>query len=105
MSGARKLWTLRGEWNIPLKDITSVSTKYDPKLSIRKSLGRRLGVNAPYLYFGGTFVEDGDQIFYDLKRNEDAIVVSLNDDKFKRLIIGVDDPTATAELIEKALQA
>ena len=54
-------------------------------------------------YYGGTFLQRGDKVFYDLKKSEDAVVISLKDEKYKRLIIGVEDPDATARLIEKAL--
>ena len=54
-------------------------------------------------YYGGSFVQDGDKVFYDLKKSEDAVVISLDDEQFNRLVIGVDDPDATVELIEKAL--
>ena len=39
----------------------------------------------------------------ELKKSEDAVVIELKDEEFKRLIIGVDDPAATVELIQKAL--
>jgi len=40
---------------------------------------------------------------YDLKKREHAVVVTLKDEEFKRLIIGVNDPSAMVALIEQAL--
>ena len=37
------------------------------------------------------------------KRKEDSIVITLKDEDFKSLIIGVDDPNAAVELVENAL--
>jgi len=50
------------------------------------------------LYYGETFREggfwntDGDKVFFDLKRKEEAIVMTLKDEEFNKLIIGCKTP-------------
>jgi predicted nuclease of predicted toxin-antitoxin system len=49
-------------------------------------------------------VQDGDKVFYDLRRKEDAVIITIKDEDFDRVVIGVEDPEAIVELIEKALR-
>jgi len=73
------------------------------------ALDKVAGTNADMLYYGGTFREggfwncDGDKLFFDLKKKEEAIVISLINEEFKRLIIGCDTPEKTVAVIEQAL--
>ena len=102
VQGARRFFALKSEISIPLSSVERVAIGLTWK-ELPKTLDKVLGTNANMFYYGGTFVQDGDKVFYDLKKSEDAVIISLNDEKFKRLIIGVEDPDATVELIEKAL--
>ena len=103
MQGTRKLWALKSELDIPLDSVTGVTTGLDFK-EIPSILDKRAGANLLGFYYAGTFVQDGDRVFYDLKRTEDAVVVTLEDEEFKRIIIGVDNPQEVVELIENALK-
>jgi len=102
MKGARKFFALKGELCVPLENVAGatigITWKDTPRLG-----DKRAGTDLDVFYYGGTFVQDGNKIFYDLKRREDAVVISLKDEEFERLIIGVEDPDATVALIEKAL--
>jgi len=104
MQGARKFFTMKNELTIPLTKVTGATTVFDwkdtPKLF---RLEKQIGTDFYGFYFGGTFKQDGSKIFYDLKKKEDAVVISLNDSDFDTLIIGVDNPDATAALIEQAI--
>ena len=102
MQGKRKLLALKSELSVPVDNIAGVTIGKEWK-DLPGLLDKRAGANLYGSYFGGTFVQDGDKVFYDLKRREDAVVITLKDEDFERLIIGVDDPVATVELIEAAL--
>ena len=105
MQGARKFFAMKNELAISLSKITGATTEFDwkdtPKLF---RLEKCVGTDFYGFYFGGTFRQDGSKVFYDLKKKEDAVVISLDDADFDTLIIGVDDPVATAALIEQALK-
>jgi len=103
MKGARKFFALKGEISIPLDNVEGVTIGLKWK-ELPGLLDKVAGSNANSFYLGGTFIQDGDKVFYDIKRKEDAVVISLDDEKFKRLIIGVDNPEATVKLIEKYLK-
>jgi len=104
VQGKRKLFALKSELSIPLTNIVDVSAEPMAWKDIPTFSKKWIGANLPGLYFGGTFVQEGDKVFYDLARKEDALTITLKDEEFKHLIIGVENPSATAELIEKSLE-
>jgi len=101
MQGIRKVLSLKSELSIPLENVVSATT--DPAVGKELFKGWRVGTELGF-YSGGTFYKDGNKAFYDLKRKEDAVIITLRDDDFDTLIIGVDDPAATAEYIQNALK-
>lgn len=104
MQGKRKLFAMKSELSIPLTSIIVATADTIAWKDLPNAFEKRQGANLPGLYFGGTFVQDGDKVFYDLSRKEDALIITLKDEEFKHLIIGVEDPATTAELIVKSLK-
>jgi len=104
MQGARKFLTLKSEVTINLDSVIGVTVGLSWK-DLPRTFDKILGTNSNMFYYGGKFKQDGDKVFYDLKKSEDAVVIELKDEEFKQLIIGVDDPEATVELIQKALNS
>ncbi|MBO1299130.1 MULTISPECIES: hypothetical protein [Enterococcus] len=103
MEGARKLWAMKSEIATPLTNVMGATADPDVWEDTPKFGEKRVGVDAYGHYFAGTFVQDSNKIFYDLKRKEDAVVITLKDEEFSRLIIGVEDPQATVAMIEQAM--
>ena len=102
MQGVRKVLTLKSELSIPLASIVDVTACPSEERKMVLFKGWRVGTELGF-YSGGTFYKDGNKAFYDLKRKEDAVIITLQDEDFDTLVIGVDDPAATAEYIKKAL--
>ena len=108
MNGMRKFFAMKGEVSVPMANVESVTTGLDWK-DIPNTLDKVLGTNSNELYYGGTFRDggfwnmDGDKVFFDLKRKEDAIVITLKDEEFKRLIIGCENAKETVAIIQQAL--
>jgi len=108
MKGVRKFFAMKSEVSVPLASVESVTTglKWNEVPNI---LDKVLGTNSNELYYGGTFREggfwnaEGDKLFFDLRRKEEAIVITLNDEEFKRLIIGCETPEDTVAIIQQAL--
>jgi len=103
MQGARKFFALKSELSIPLENVVGVTDDPIAWKDTPKVFEKRAGTNADMFYFGGTFVQDGNRMFYDLRRKEDAVTIELKDENFCYLVIGVDDPKTTVEFIEQAL--
>lgn len=102
MQGVRKFVALKSEVSVPLANVVGVTSGLDQK-ELPALFTPRAGANIG-VYTGGTFFQDGNKVFYDLKRKEDAVVITLQGEDFERLVIGVDDPAATTQLIEEALR-
>ena len=98
-----KVFRLTSEISVPLDNVAEVSSGLAWK-ELPGLLEKRMGTNLNN-YYGGIFVQDGDKVFFDLMKKEDAVVITLNDEEFKRIVIGVEDPDATIALIEDALKA
>ena len=108
MKGMRKFFAMKSEVSVPVTNVESVTTGLEWK-DMPNTLDKVLGTNSNELYYGGTFKDggfwssDGDKVFFDLKRKEDAIVITLKDEEFKRLIIGCENAEETVSIIQQAL--
>src|SRR5215212_5532220 len=61
------------------------------------------GAHIPGVIVAGTFHHEGDRIFWDVHDPAKAMVIHLADERYARLVIGVDDPAATVAAIRRAL--
>ncbi|MEU7854513.1 hypothetical protein [Nonomuraea sp. NPDC049141] len=49
----------------------------------------------------GTFHLDGERVFWDVHDAAKAVVIELADERYTRLVVEVDDPRATVDLVER----
>ncbi len=103
ITGLRKFFTLRKELTFPISSVKGVT--HDPTISSDYPSGweKRKGTNVFRTYYGGTYRKDGEQIFWDVLRAENTLVITLQDQEFQRLMIEVDDPKETVQMIESAI--
>lgn len=98
VQGWDKLWALRSQLEIPLDHILSV--RADPEPARGWWHGLRLpGTQIPGLLTAGTFYQDGEWVFYDVHDPEATIVLELDHEHYKRLVIEVADPGAAVSLL------
>jgi hypothetical protein len=50
-----------------------------------------------------TFYQDGKRVFWDVHHPEKTIVIDLHDERYKELIVEVDDPAEAVKLIQTVL--
>lgn len=55
------------------------------------------------MIIAGTFHQEGEKVFWDVKDRSKAVVIELSDEQYARLVLQVDDPRATVALIEGTL--
>lgn len=101
VEGLDKLWTLKSRLTIPLAHVRGATA--DPSITTEPKGWRGPGTHLPGVIVAGTFRQDGQRIFWDVHDKAKAIVIELKDDAYQRLVIEVDDPPATVELIERAI--
>ena len=66
--------------------------------------GLKLGGTAiPHIFRAGTFYQQGDFVFWDVRNPDKTIVVELEHEHFAKLIIEVDEPHAAVSLLNDAI--
>lgn len=101
IEGIRKLWALKSQLSIPLINIVKIDIdseiwKHTPKFG-----QKILGTDLYGFFFAGTFIQQGNKVFYDLKRKEEAIVITLKNERFDCIVVGVKNSNETTQLIKK----
>jgi len=103
VEGLDKFWAFRSRLDIPLAHIRAV--EIDPEAARGWWHGLRImGSNIPGVLTAGTFYQQGGIVFYDVHDPERTIVLELEHETYKRLIVEVEDPEATRKMIERALK-
>jgi len=96
VEGIDKLWALRSRLKIPLAHITNVESNAE-------QVGRwwhgfkLMGTDVPGLLGAGTFYYHRELVFWDVHDPAGAIVLSLDHERYKKLIIEVANPAETVD--------
>jgi len=102
VEGMDKLWALRSHLSIPLHDITEVHS--EPNKGVEALSGVKVaGARIPGVLQAGTFAGTDGLMFWDVHRPGHAIVISLEHEHYRALVVDVQDPdTAAAEIGQAA---
>src|ERR1700674_4292091 len=93
VEGLHQLGGLGGRLDIPLTHITDA--EIDPDQVGRWWHGwKLLGTDVPGLFAAGTFYYHGELVFWDVRDPATAIIVSLDHERYRKLILEVTDPEA-----------
>ncbi|MET7320559.1 hypothetical protein [Streptomyces sp. NPDC005549] len=101
IEGLDKLWAFKGGLTIPLANVRGATV--DPGITTEPKGVRAPGSHVPGVIVAGTFHQDGEKVFWDVKDRSKAVVIELADEQYARLVLQVDDPRATVALIEGTL--
>jgi hypothetical protein len=102
VEGMDKLWSLRSRLEIPIAHITSAEVNHD-------QVGRwwhgvkLLGTELPGLFGAGMFLYHREVVFWDVRDPARAIIVSLEHETYRKLIIEVDNPEAAVAKLKSAI--
>jgi hypothetical protein len=100
--GMDRLFSFERRLKIPLSHVLGAVA--DPRVSLAHSKALRApGTYLPGVITAGTFYQEGDRVFWDVHKPEQAIVIRLEDERYSRLVIEVEDPTSTVAAIEEAM--
>src|SRR5437868_3365638 len=100
VQGWHKLWALKSRLEIPLAHVKNVYA--DPKPAMGWFQGLKLaGADLPHIFRAGLFYQEGNLVFWDVRHPEKTIVIELEDEKFAKLIVEVDDPEAALQTIRE----
>jgi hypothetical protein len=102
VEGWDRLWAFKTELEIPLEHIDGV--RIDPEPARGWWHGVRMpGTEIPGVITAGTFYQSGGAVFFDVHDPERTIVLDLNHENYKRLVIEVEDPNATIRQLREAV--
>lgn len=102
VKGLDKLWSLRSRVEIPLAHILEI--EHDPESVGRWWHGFKLaGAEMPGLFAMGTFYYHGELVFWDVRDPKQTIVVSLDHERYKKLIVEVAEPEETVGRVRAAM--
>ncbi len=100
--GADQFFALQTRLEVPLEHIAAVDVNPPDAHSVWHGL-RMGGTNVPGLITAGRFLQQGQWAFWDVHNPDKSIAIRLHDERYARLVIGVDDPEATADAVRSAL--
>src|SRR5215204_7715352 len=100
--GMDRLWALRSRLEIPLSHVSGAEAAAEVARRWWQGL-RSGGTHVPGVITAGTFHQEGERVFWDVHDPEKAIVIRLRDERYERLVIEVEDPSATVAAIREAL--
>ena len=101
VEGMHKLWAMRSQVDIPLAHITGAEVNHDQVGNWWHGF-KLIGTDMPGLFAMGTFYYHGELVFWDVIDPRRTVIVSLEHERYKKLIIEVDDPEATAAMLRAA---
>ena len=101
VEGLHKLWAFRSRLDIPLAHITDV--EYDvEQVGVWWHGFKLIGTDMPGLFAAGTFYYHGELVFWDVNDPAKTIIVTLNHERYRKLILEVPDPAATVKMFKTA---
>src|SRR5262245_46478573 len=100
--GADQLWAFATKLEVPLVHVAGVDVDV-PDARDAWHGWRAGGTHLPGAITAGRFVQHGEWTFWDVHDPSKAIAIRLHGERYARLVIGVDDPQATAATINAAL--
>lgn len=101
VQGLDKMWALKSHLEIPLAHL--LNARIDPEPARGWWHGVRLpGTQIPGILTAGSFYHHGGFVFYDVHNPDQTIVLDLDHEHYKQLVIEVADPAAAIALLSRA---
>ncbi|MFK8008229.1 MAG: hypothetical protein AB8H03_17865 [Saprospiraceae bacterium] len=103
VEGLHKLWALKSQLTIPIQNVVRAYQNREELSGWWKGI-RMPGTHVPGLITAGTFYQSGEKIFWDVVNKDEAIIIDLEDESYKKLIIQVENPSEAIDFINDALE-
>ncbi|EJE99341.1 hypothetical protein [Liquorilactobacillus mali] len=98
--GINKLASLKERIEVSLQNVVGASI--DTGI-LNESKGIKFpGTTLPG-YWSGSFKKIGKESFFNIKRGNKPVVIQLKNEKYTRLILGVDNPENVVDLINNSI--
>jgi hypothetical protein len=100
VQGGDKLWSLRSRLEIPLSHIKGARIDAAPAMGWFQGL-KLAGTDWPNIFRAGTFYQQGELVFWDVREPKNTIVIDLDHERYKKLIIEVENPEQETKRINQ----
>jgi hypothetical protein len=102
VTGLDQVLALKHSLEVPLEHVAAIDQ--DSGEAARIFHGLRLpGTSIPGVITAGSYLRAGEWSFWDVHDPDKAVIIRLNDEHYSRVVVQVDDPQATIELVNTAL--
>lgn len=101
--GMDRIFALKSRLEIPLSHVAGAKVGAEVAHPAWWKSLRLTATQIPWVVTAGTFYQEGERVFWDVHDPEKVVVIQLKDERYARLVIGVDDPPATAAAIRGAI--
>ena len=98
-----KLLALKSSITISLEHVAGADVDASEATGFFHGL-RLPGTNLPGIITAGTFLSHAEWTFWDVHDPARAIVIRLHDERFSKLVIGVNDPAGTAQAVNSVVK-
>jgi hypothetical protein len=98
LEGMHKVWALKNTISVPVSHIVSASAGPIAEADSPRGI-RAPGTHLPGVFAAGTWHHKGEKVFWDVRDPGKAVVVELRDESYSRLVLEVENPQATVDLI------
>ena len=102
VQGWDKLWSFKSSLEIPLALIKTAYVDSNCAMEWFDSI-KVLGTSIPKIFRTGSFLQHGDLVFWDVHNIKNTIIVELEHEHFAKLVIEVEDPAGTINLLNYAI--
>lgn len=99
VKGWDKVFTFKSSLEIPIEHIVAVYADPNIEMNFLDSI-RLLGTSIPNIFRAGTFYQQNEIIFWDVRNTENVIVIELEHEHFKKLVIEVENPAEAIAIIK-----
>jgi hypothetical protein len=101
VEGLHRMWAMRSRLDFPLAHVTAVEINEDQVGNWWHGF-KLIGTEVPGVLGAGMFVYHRQIVFWDVHDPANTIIVSLDHEFYKKLIVEVADPAATVTMLQLA---
>lgn len=99
VKGWDKVFAFKSSLEIPVEHIVAVYAAPNIEMNFLDSI-KLLGTSIPKVFRAGTFYQQNEIIFWDVHNTENVIIIELEHEHFKKLVIEVDNPAEAIAIIK-----
>jgi len=99
VKGWDKVFAFKSSLEIPVEHIVAVYAAPNIEMNFLDSI-KLLGTSIPKVFRAGTFYQHNEIIFWDVHNTENVIVIELEHEHFKKLVIEVENPAEAIAIIK-----